>query len=192
MKTAYRHSPDRAWWWDGAQWIPAWSADRSHWFDGSKWVPVKQVPRPLTRSEGVVGAAWLVLWVAGVVWAAKAVPAAQVTDSPSAPLLFTGIALIATSSAGIIATSAWLAARRRWALVALFAASVTCLLLAWYVAAMFSVPVPVNQPDTQDDMAGAGVVLLAFPTAGVVVLLSAIGVGIGTLIRHVRRCSDSR
>jgi len=35
------HSPDRAWWWDGTRWLPAYSRDRSRWFNGVGWVVLK-------------------------------------------------------------------------------------------------------------------------------------------------------
>jgi len=33
------HSDDRRFWWDGTQWVPAWSPDGSSWFDGARWQP---------------------------------------------------------------------------------------------------------------------------------------------------------
>lgn len=39
------------------------------------------------------------------------------------------------------------------------------LFFAGYLAAMFSVPVPAGQPDTQDDAAAVGLIFLAVPTA---------------------------
>ena len=57
-------------------------------------------------------------------------------------------------------------------------------LLAWYVAAMLTDLD--EQPDTQDDAAGVGLVLLAVPTAVVVAVLSAVGAGMGGLVRRFR------
>jgi hypothetical protein len=141
----------------------------------------------MSRPEWLVAASWLLVWIAGVVWAVMAVPPAQVTDTPSAPILVTGVALLALTVIGIVATSAWLTARSRWSLVLVFAIVITVALLGWYVAAMLAVPIPQDQPDVQDDAAGAGVVLLALPTAGVVILLTAIGFGIGSLSSRLRR-----
>lgn len=46
---ASTHSPDRAWWWDGAQWVPAFSEDGRRWFDGVAWREVE--PSWLRRSR---------------------------------------------------------------------------------------------------------------------------------------------
>lgn len=189
IETGLQHSSDRVWWWDGTQWQSAWSADGSHWFDGTKWVPAGQVPRrrTLTRAEWLVAAAWMALWVMGVAWAIWAVQAAGDAEAVTmpTPMLITGLALLALVVVVIPTTSAWLAARRRWTQVLLFAGAVTCLLLAWYVAAMLAVPVPVGQPDIQDDAAGAGLVFLAIPTAAAVLVLTGIGAGIGVIAGRV-------
>lgn len=191
IETAPHHSPDRVWWWDGAQWTLAWSSDGAWWFNGSQWVPAAQTPRSrfMTRPEWLVAAVWGVLWVLGVAWAIWAVQAAADAEKVTMPIpmLITGLTLLALVLVGIPTTSGWLAARRRWTQVLVFAAAVTCLLLAWYVAAMLVVPVPAGQPDTQDDAAGAGLVYLAIPTAAAVLFLTGIGTGLGAVAGRLVR-----
>lgn len=189
VETVGRHSADGRWWWDGGRWTAAWSSDGRWWFDGAQWTPAQRPQRraSLTRSEWIVTAVWGVLWVAGVVWAAMAVPPAQVTDSPSTPILATGLLLAGVTVVGALVTSGWLGTRRRWVQVLLFAAALTGALLAWYVAAMLAVPIPAGQPDTQDDAAGAGVVLLAVPTVLLVAVLCSVGAGVGALVSRLRR-----
>lgn len=179
-----QHSADKAWWWDGTQWVPAWTSDGRYWFDGRYW---RHLRRRLTRAEWFVFAAWIGLWVLAVAWAIWAVQAAGDAENVTmpTPMLITGLTLLALVVVGIPTTSGWLAARRRWTRVLVFAAAVTCLLLAWYVAAMLVVPVPVGQPDIQDDAAGAGLVYLALPTAAAVLVLTGIGASIGVIADRV-------
>ena len=191
-----RHSPDKAWWWSGAQWVPAWSPDGAWWFDGVTWRAglangqgrTLGPWRRLTRSETVVGALWFALWLVSALWAAVTVPKAQSERSPvsSGAWLF-GITLGGSAVLATIATAAWLAYRGRWWAIWLLALYVAGLFFAWYLAAMFSVPVPAGQPDTQDDAAAVGLFFLALPTAAGVGLLVSLGTGVGATIRAVRR-----
>ena len=142
--------------------------------------------RPLTRAEVIVSGAWGVLWIACVVWAVIVVPATATSESPTTPVLVSGVLLLSLTVLGIPVTSGWLAARRRWGTVLVFAGGVTAGALAWYVVAMLAVPVPDSQSDTQDIATGAGLVVLAVPTAAVVALLTSIGAGAGALVQRAR------
>lgn len=48
------HSPDRAWWYDGSAWRPAFTADRGLWFDGTQWVPAAPRRRRDTDVAAVI------------------------------------------------------------------------------------------------------------------------------------------
>lgn len=189
-----QHSADGQWWWDGTRWVPAWTPDGQWWFDGSHWRRAGTSPerRRLSRREWVVVAAWAVGWAVAVAWAIWAATPDDVANAPMpAPMLISGVGLLLCLVAGLVATSGWLAARRRWFVVVLPVLGVTGGVLAWYVAAMLAVPVPEGQPDIQDDAAAAGLMLIALPTLGVVAALSGIGAGVGVLIRN-RRASRGR
>lgn len=78
------HSPDRRYWWDGAEWRSAVSADGRRWFDGARWVPnplspfrVQRVPTRWTLPLQVAVIAMTVLGLASFVsiwWLALHVP----------------------------------------------------------------------------------------------------------------------
>lgn len=89
------------------------------------------------------------------------------------------MALLTFVVVALLITSAWLGGSALLAALLPFAGTVTCLLLAWYVTAILAVPVRTRQPDIQDDAAGAGLVFLALPSAGLVFVLTAIGAGLG-------------
>jgi hypothetical protein len=190
-----RHSPDKAWWWSGAQWMPAWSPDGAWWFDGSTWRSALTVGRPasrprrqLTQAEMVVAALWFALWLISTAWAAVTVPRAQAGGSTvSLGTWVLGTVLVGSVVLGTVVSAAWLAYRGRWWVVWLLVIYVSGLFFAWYVAAMLFVPVPAGQPDAQDDAVGAGLVFLALPTAVAVGFLVSVGTGVGTAIRAVHR-----
>ena len=95
---------------------------------------------------------------------------------------------------GTLATAAWLGSSGRCLVIGLFAIYASGLFFAWYLAAMFSVPIPSGQPDTQDDLAAGGLIFLAVPTTVVVGFLACPGAGIGATVRalHQRRTSVAR
>lgn len=182
-----QHSADGQWWWDGAQWVPAWTPDGQWWFDGSRWRRARNFPRRrrLDRGERVVALVWVVGWVVAVAWAFWAVTPNDVENAPMPlPMFISGIGLLFGLVVGLLVTAGWLAARRRWPGVLVLVLGVTGAVLAWYVAAMLAVPVPPGQPDIQDDAAGAGLVLIAVPTFGIAAALTGIGAGVGVLVRN--------
>jgi hypothetical protein len=189
------HSLDKAWWWSGTQWMPAWSPDGAWWFDGSTWRsaltrrrPTSRPRRHLTQAEMVVAALWFVLWLACTVWAVVTVPKAQAEGSTvSSATWVWAIVLFGAAVLGTVVSAVWLAYRGRWWVIFLLVIYVSGLFFAWYVAAMFAVPIPAGQPDTQDDAAAVGLVFLALPTAVAVGFLAAVGTGIGAAIRAVAR-----
>lgn len=184
-----QHSADGQWWWDGAQWVPAWSPDGQWWFDGHHWRRAETAVdrRRLSRRDWVVVAAWAIGWAVAVAWAFWAVTPVDAASAPMPlPMLISGFGLLLCTVGGLLATSGWLAAHRRWSSVVLLVVAVTGAVLAWYVAAMLAVPVPAGQPDIQDDAAAAGLIFIALPTLGVVAALTGIGAGAGVLIRNLR------
>jgi hypothetical protein len=136
----------------------------------------------------VVAALWFVVWVASAVWAARVIPTVQADGSTlSRDAAVSGLAILGLAALGTLASAAWLASRRRWWVIALLVVYVTGLSFAWYTTAMFAVPIPVGQPDTQDNAAAVGVVFLAIPTVVAVGLLALVGAGLGVAVRAVRR-----
>ena len=175
---AVHYSPDGTWWWDGAAWRPT---------------VARRSPFRLTRNEIVVAALYVALWVAGLVWCAVSVPAANSDGAdPSPVVVVTGIALVATAALGALIASAWLGARGRWRVVLLLTAWVCAWFLTLYVAAMLAVPVPQGQSDVQDDAAAVGLVLLVIPTVAVVVAITGLGTAVGATYRRVRRARRTR
>jgi hypothetical protein len=139
------------------------------------------------RAEIVVAAIWFALWLLSAAWAVVTVPKVQAEGSTlSQGALASGIVLLGLAVVGIFASAVWLANRGRWWVVGLLTIYVSGLFFAWYLAAMFSVPVPTGQPDTQDNAAAVGLIFLAIPTALVVGLLVSLGSGVGATIRAVR------
>jgi hypothetical protein len=134
----------------------------------------------------LVAAAYVVLWIAGVIWSALAVPQAN-TDGVdlSTATLATGIGIIALAALGVLGCSTWLARRGRWWVIGLLIAFVAGWFFALYLAAMFSVPVPAGEPDVQDDTAAVGLMYLFFPTFAVVAVLAGVGTGAGAIWRRV-------
>jgi hypothetical protein len=126
----------------------------------------------------LVAAAYVVLWVAGVIWCALAVPQAN-TDGVdlSTATWATGIGIITLAALGVLGCSTWLARRGRWWVIGLLIAFVAGWFFALYLAAMFSVPVPAGEPDVQDDTAAVGLMYLFFPTIVVVAVLAGVGLG---------------
>ena len=58
-------SPDRNWYWDGSQWLPAVSPDGRHRWDGARWWPLSQPASPgRWVRRGLSAVAGLVLLVA--------------------------------------------------------------------------------------------------------------------------------
>jgi hypothetical protein len=173
-------SSDGAWWFDGATWRAAGANQQD--------VAATRARRRLTRAEIVVAAVWFVLLILSAVWAAVTVPPAQAEASTlSTAAVASGVALLGIAVLGTIATAAWLASSGRCLVIGLFAIYVSGLFFAWYLAAMLTVPVPVGQPDTQDDLAAVGLIFLAVPTTVVVGFLACLGTGIGATIRALRQ-----
>ena len=178
------HSPDGAWWWSGTGWLPAWSTDGAWWFDGTFWRPIRPRKPRLRLSRGEIGVAvgYVALWVAGAVWSFTAIPEANTDNAqPSTYFIVFGIAIVSLAALGVLGTSAWLAARGRWAVIGLLIAYVCAWVFTLYVAMMLAVPVPAGEPDTQDIAAGAGLFILFIPTVIIVVILAGIGTGIGVI-----------
>ena len=171
-----QHSPDRAWWWTGTEWRPAWSVDRRWWFDGQRWVRVRR-HRP---ELGSAGRRLLALWsswgVALVVWSAL-----NVGLGPSRMSLALGGALLFIAGVGLLSSGVLLGRVHRRVLALPLVGYVTIWLLLAYVMAMLLSPV--NPADVRDLAAGVGVLFLAVPS------LCSVGVlaGFGLLIEYLHR-----
>jgi hypothetical protein len=172
-------SDDAAWWWNGERWLPTMSSDGTHRFDGTRWQRVRRPPRWFVIS-GLIWLVALASWLlAGTVFLAVGPVDGSVTELA----VIGGLALVA-----VISTIAWGAfvawrgeTRRLWAA----ALAGTVVQLIFYVSAMLAAP---QTPDSADNdtAAGAGVVLLAIPTAVVILALLWLGAGLGALIRIAR------
>jgi hypothetical protein len=118
---------------------------------------------------------WLTVWVLALAWSARAVPVANAGTDFSSTLTWTGWAILAAVVLGL-PVSGFIGARtRRWGSLLLVVWLVWALSLLWYVGSML------DGPDTSgsDDAAGAGLVILGIPALGVIILLAALGAGIG-------------
>lgn len=171
------HSADRLWWWDGTQWLPAWSPDGRWWFNGTYWVPVASRPAPLVRgrTDALVLAVWPSIAVAA---AALSLYILQRTrpGHGHGGLLALGIvgiiAAVALPASGYVAAGSPRAMGRFVALVAY----VWALFMAVYVVAMLA-SAPPGGPDT-DTAAGAGLAILGLPVALVIAVLAGVGVAV--------------
>lgn len=172
-----QHSPDGLYWWTGNQWVAAWSHDRSHWFDGTRWLPrAHQPPVPLLRrSDWILGGLWCS--VAAVATGFAMLAAAESVDASTEPnsTLWTLAALAAVLVVLMpVAGYATGRAPRRLPRMCLAAGAMWGSIMLGYVLSMLTATGPAN-----DDAAGAGVVILAIPTACVVAVL----MGLGALAR---------
>lgn len=175
-------SRDGRWWWNGQHWLPAYTPDQMWRFDGSHWRPANRSNRPPNWlvASGLVWLGLLVSWLfVGTIFLAVA--------SPSAPGTVPGIIILSLASIGLLATPTWgyLVGRRRatkWLWPA--AAIGSALQLAFYVTAMLAAPS--TDGSEQDTAAGAGLVILAIPTALAILTLLWIGAGLGALSRKFK------
>jgi hypothetical protein len=176
-----RFSADGNWWWDGLQWLPAFTPDRQWRFTGERWVPVRAGGRPPR---------WLVLsglgWLAGLVgWLLYGAVVVGI-DGPNDPGVPATYVLVGLAGVAVLATGAWgfLVGRRRalrwlWQAAALgTAAQLFCYVVAMLVA-------PSYDASMEDTAAGAGVAILAVPTALITLALLWFGAGLGVLSRRI-------
>jgi hypothetical protein len=172
-------SHDAAWWWDGERWLPVISADGAYRFDGMRWRRVRRLPRWLAIS----GLIWLVALASWLLVGTVFLAVGPVNGSITELSIIGGLGLVA-----IVATIAWgaLVAWRgetRWLWAA--AGVGTAVQLFCYVTAMLAAPTDPGSADN-DTAAGAGVVLLAIPTAVIILTLLWLGAALGALTRVVR------
>lgn len=170
------HSADRAWWWDGSRWLPAWSPDRCWWFNGAFWVPVSR-PAPLVRcrADAIILAVRPSIAVAAAVLSLYILRRTRPGHAPG-ELLALGVvgvlAVIALPVSGYVAAVPLCAIGRYLGLVAY----VWFLTMGVYCLAMLA-SAPPGGPDT-DTAAGAGLVILSVPVALVIAILAALGVAV--------------
>jgi hypothetical protein len=173
-------SHDGQWWWDGTQWLPAYTPDHRWRFDGSQWRPVNARTRPprWLLLTGVVWLAFVASWLAaGTVFLA--------VSSPGDPGRSALIVIVSLAAVAALATLAWgyLVGRRRET-VWLWPAAVagTTVQLFTYVTAMLAAPQSPGDANN-DNAAGAGFAILAVPTALLILALLWLGALIGALSR---------
>ncbi|MCW2938557.1 MAG: hypothetical protein JWN00_1542 [Actinomycetia bacterium] len=169
--------PDQSppgWRWDGRRWVSARSSP-------SLWARLL-VPMPVWLR--VLALVWLV--VLGV-WVPVAVGMARPTPQPA--LSTSGLVTVeALAGLGVAFTVGWgalLGRRRAWLQLVASVALGAGLLLFWYVYAMIVLAGPADA--TADNAAGAGVAILAVPSAVVIALLLMLGCGVGEGARLVAR-----
>lgn len=175
-------SSDRNWWWNGSQWLPAYSPDRSLRFDGQVWVSARRrgaLPRWVLWS----GLAWLVTLAGWLLLGAVVIA----VSSPADPGRFTSSLVLGLAALAVLATCFWgfLLGRRR-AVRWLWPAALvgTAVEMACYVVAMLAAPA--SDGSDQDIAAGAGLVVVTIPTGLVLLTLLWIGAGLGALSRTIR------
>lgn len=181
-------SSDGQWWWDGMQWLAAYTPDRKWRFDGRQWRPANSRRRPprWLVATGVVWLCGVASWlIAGTIFLAASSP-----DEPGRGAAIVSVSVIASLAAvAVLATLAWgyLVGRRRatvWLWPA--AAAGTAVELFSYATAMLAVPQSPGDANN-DNAAGAGLAILAVPTALLILALLWLGAGIGALSRVVRK-----
>ncbi len=186
LPEASGHSPDGRSWWDGSQWLPAWSSDGRYWFDGVLWT-LRPVPRrggPVTWPRRVVVP--LALWLATLSAAPVAALFATADLAPGQVLahhvlvrfgVIAGICLATTPIMGF-----QLGREGRWLQTAWVAALGTGTLVLWYGTLMTS-----DQSDpSADNAAGAGVAIMGLPTFAALLALLATGGGAAKGIERLR------
>jgi hypothetical protein len=176
-------SADGYWWWNGSQWLPAFTPDRQWRFTGERWVPVGRDRRP-PRWLVVSGVGWLAGLVGWLVYGTVII-AISGPDDPGEPA---AIVLVSLAGLAVLTTGAWgfLVGRRRalrWLWPA--AAVGTAAQLFWYAVAMLAAPS--SDGSDQDLGAGAGVAILTVPIALITAALLWFGAGLGVLSRRLRR-----
>lgn len=180
-----RFSLDGSWWWDGWQWLPAFTPDRLWRFTGEQWVPVGGRGKP-PKWLVVTGLGWLVAFTGPLLYATVFIA----INGPADPSTLAVYVLVGLAAIAVLATGAWgfLVGRRRalrwlWRAAAIgTAAQIFCYVLAMLAA-------PSSDGSAQDDAAGAGLAILTVPTALVTLTLLWLGAGVGAL--SGRRWSQS-
>jgi hypothetical protein len=184
------------WWWDGRQWLPAFTPDRLWRFTGERWVRVSPRSRP-PRWLVVTGLGWLAALVGWLLYGAVMLAILGEDD----PGRLTVYVLLGLAAVAVLATVGWgfLVGRRRASRWLWKAAAVgTAALMFSYAVAMLAAPASADSTttsaaaeaaadSTQDIAAGAGVVILIVPTAVIVLALLWFGAGLGALSRRVNR-----
>jgi hypothetical protein len=174
------HSEDGVFWWNGDQWLPAWSPDRRWWFDGSTWVAAPR-PKLLTRLDTATAVVW------GVVALAAMVLSADLAGHPNTAPVWVAWALGAIVIVAILGlpVTGFLTSRGPKAtdrfLVGI--AYVSMLWIAVYIVAMIAT----NDPNA-DTEAGAGLVVIGIPSAVGIAILQ----GLGALVRLAKSWLGTR
>jgi hypothetical protein len=184
--TASSHSPDGRWWWDGSQWLPAWSADGRNWFDGTRWAPVSRHLRGGPRDWARRVVIPLVLWLGALSAFPTAVLIAVRGLAPDEVLADNVLVRLAVVGGVCLATTPvlgfLLGRERRWLQTVWAAVIGTGLLTAWYVGLFLA-----DQSDpSADNEAGAGVAIFALPTFAALLGLLAMGSGVARGLAWLR------
>ncbi|MCL2794217.1 MAG: hypothetical protein FWD85_02790 [Microbacteriaceae bacterium] len=172
-------SEDGYWWWDGAQWRPAFSADRKWRFDGTTWQRVGGVAWRWAPVWQVLCAA---IWCLGLaVWMPITVPLFN-TDPASVPGSLFVLILGTPTVAGLaLGYAIGRTAPLYW--VWIFAAPATLAQLFGYVQGMLEAPQPGG---AEDIAAGAGVGILFVPVSAALLGLLWAGAGVAHWLRLAR------
>ena len=187
--TGSGHSPDGRWWWDGTGWLRAWSPDGRNWFDGVRWVAVSRPrrggPSDWPRRVVVALIGWLVALsvfpVSVLVAVYKLVPGQVLADSVLMRLAAIGVVCLAMTPV----MGYHLGRDGRWLQTLWVAIIGTGMLTAWYVGLFLA-----DQSDpSADNEAGAGAVILGFPSFVAILSLLAVGAGLAKAMArlHLKR-----
>jgi hypothetical protein len=175
------HSPDGMWWWDGAAWVPAFSADGLHWWNGRSWVDVAWQRRRTRRFPRWMLWWWCVWLPTLVAW----IPVLGLGDnfhhshleiSPVA-IAFGALAVTSTMVIGVL-----LGYRRFWSSISWsFGVGVTTLGLFILFAFESATPPAQDGPGT-----GIGAMFATACLCPVVALCLWLGGAGGSLMRRIR------
>lgn len=176
-----RFSEDKTWWWDGQQWLPAFTPDMKWQFDGTMWRRTNRWVRP-PQSVLVLGLIWTFLLAA---WIPAVAAWISATDpQPSTPLVFTVLlSLVSIVAIGTAAFGFLVPHKTQIGWIWAAAVSGTAAQLVGYVVGMLEAP----QPNGSEDIAaGAGLVILFLPTSAIVLALLWMGAGLELIARIVQ------
>lgn len=169
-------SADGAWWWSGAEWLPAVSPDSRCRWTGWTWVRrpyLQRLPKWFLRDTVI----WMVLLTAWV----PALMALEAAKASTSAFIDVGTLFGAVSVASMFGFGIRLGRLAGWRELGLACVVGTGALLAWYIAATLTAPDPTGQ---NDHAAGAGTVILAIPTFVILVLIVGLGGVVGRATRR--------
>lgn len=172
-----QHSPDGLYWWNGREWVRAWSDDLRHWYDGTEWIQRRfsSSPALLRRRDLALSLIWILI---ALPLAGSSMQAAHHNSDPSNEPTWAMWTLVSLAGAALmlIPVTGYVAGARPRRLARMLAA----VGLIWgIVMVLYFLAMMASSDPNSDIAAGVGLVMLAIPAAVAIAVL----LGIGALIR---------